>query len=263
VLPSAQFEWLGAALSTQPNSAKLDGAVKTGQNVGPNFTSTLLSQVPSFALVVASFHGSAQLTQQLAQNPTLAQAVPQLRQLLGVGLPELAGLVEGEGALYVAAGVPYPEVTLVLKEQDPAAALRTLDKVAAQVAATFKAKLTQIDPGIKKLRFKKIAFYYGVFNGNLVISDAEGHLLTGVGTAITDDPIFTAAAKAASLPDSSAGFVDVNLRHAVPLIESYANATNVSISPAVVRDLAPLQSFIAYATGNGGIVKFSALLQAR
>ena len=43
-VPTGQLEWLGAALSTQPDSVKLVGAVKSGQLPGQTFNPTLLTR---------------------------------------------------------------------------------------------------------------------------------------------------------------------------------------------------------------------------
>lgn len=264
-LPAGQLQWLAVTLSSQSDSAKLGGVVKTTQSVGAPFKATLLSEVPLGALVAVSFHGSAQLRRQLTHSPAVARAAGPLKKFLGVGVTDLTALVEGEGALYVSAGIPYPEVTLVLKEQDPAAAMATLNKVAAKVASTFKGKLTDYvgAPGIKKLHLGGIAIYYGIARGNLMISDASGHLLASVGTPLADDPTFTKVKNAAGLPDRSAGFVYVNLKSAIPALKDLAQTLGSPIPPDVAQNLAPLESFIAYATGDGSVTKFSALLQVR
>src|SRR5207302_8952092 len=204
-LPVGQLQWLAVALSSQSDSVKVDGVAKTAQAAAENFTPTLLAKVPSSALAVLSFHGSAQLTQQLTQNPALAQAAGQLQQLLGISLSELADLIRGEGVLYVAPGAPFPEVSLVLEEAHPANALGTLNKLATRLAGTLHRKLTTAIPGtsVKKLDVGRAAIYYGVSGGTLVISDASSHIVGPVGTPITSDPTFTKAKSAAGLPDQS------------------------------------------------------------
>ena len=260
-LPTGQLQWLALALSSQADAAKLEGAVKTSQ-AGENFTPTLLSSVPSGALAVLSFHGNAQLTQQLAQNPTLAQAAGQLERALGVSLTELAALIQDEGVLYVANGIPFPEVTLVLQEARPAAAIATLNKLAARLATALHAKLNT-NGRVKQLNFGSIAVNYGIKGKTVVISDSSGHIIGPVGTPITEDPVFTKAKNAAGLPDQSSGFVYLNIKNAVPLIEGFAQASGVSVPPAVVQNLAPLESLLAYASSNGDVSKFSVLLSVR
>ena len=261
-LPSGQLQWLSLALSSQSDAAKLEGAVKTSQSAGQNFKPTLLSKVPSGALALASFNGSAQLTQQLTQNPALAQAAGQLQQLLGVGLSDITNLIQGEGVLYVAPGIPFPEVTLVLQEAHPETAMATLNKVAARLAIALHGKLTAVG-AIKKLNLGPVAINYGISGGTIVISDSSGHIVGPVGTSITSDPVFSKAKDAAGLPDQSAGFVYVNIKAAIPLIEGFAQTGDATIPPDLSQNLAPLESLLAYATSSGGVAKFTVLLHVR
>lgn len=263
-LPTGQLQWLAVALSSQSDSAKLDGVVKTSQSFGTPFKAKLLSQVPLGALAVVSFHGSAQLTSQLTQNPAVTKAAGPVKQFLGVALNDLTALVEGEGALYVAEGIPYPEVTLILEQRHPEAAMATMNTIAEKLATSFKGKLTDY-PGsdIKKLHLGGIAIYYGIVNRNLIISDASGHLLTGPGVPLFDDPVYTKAREAAGLPDQRAGLVYLNLKKTIPLLQNYVETLGATVPRDVLLNLAPLESFIAYATGDGSVTKFSALLKVR
>jgi len=264
-LPSGQLQWLALALSSQSDSAKVEGAVKTGQSAGQNFKASLLSKVPSGSLAVVSFHGSAQLTQQLEQNPAIAQAAGQIQQLLGVGLTDIAGLIEGEGALYVRAGSPFPEAALILQESHPTNALGTLNKLAARLAIALHTSLTTANAAgtIKKLNLGPVALYYGLSGGNLVISDSSAPFTASGGSSITGDPVFTKAKDAAGLPSETAGFVYVNIKDTIPVLEGFAQTAGSPLPPEVSQNLAPLQSFLAYATSSGGVAKFSLLLQVR
>ena len=262
-LPTGQLQWVALALSSQSDAAKLEGVFKSAQSAGQSFTPKLLTKVPSNALALLSFHGSAQLTQQLTQNPTLAQATGQIQQFLGVGLTDITRLIAGEGALYVAPGVPFPEVTLVLEEANPAAAMATLNEVAARVAVALHGKLTAVGP-VKKLDLGTIAIYYGVSGHTLMISDSSGHIVGPVGTPITDDPVFSKAKDAAGLPDQSAGFLYVNIKNSIPVIEGLGQASGNALPPDVSQNLAPLESFLAYVVpGDSGVTKFSAQLHIR
>ena len=263
-VPADQLQWLAVALSSQPDSAKLDGVFKTSKSFGTPFNAQLLYNVPAGALAVVSFHGSDQLTRQLNDNPAIAQAAGPIKEFLGVALTDLTQLVEGEGALYVFPGAPYPEVTLMLKQRHPEAAMATMNIVAAKLADRFNGELTDY-PGsaAMKLHLRKVAIYYGILNRTLVISDASGHVITGAGVPLRDDPLYTKARKAAGVPVERAGLVYVNFKAMAPLLQGYAHAVGTEIPLDVLRNLAPLESFIAYATGDGSVTKFSALLQVR
>ena len=96
-----------------------------------------------------------------------------------------------------------------------------------------------------------------------MITDSPSGFHGSAATPITADPVFQKASHAAGRPDASAGFVYVNVKDAVPLLEGLAQLTGVTVPPTVSANLAPLQSFLAYATVDNGVTKFTALLQAR
>ena len=266
-VPTGQLDWLGAALSTQPDSVKLVGTVKSSQLPGQTFKQTLLSRVPADSLVVASFQGGDQLTQQLTQTPAMQKQLGQVQQLLGVSIDQVTALVAGEGVLYVRPGLIYPEVTLVLHQSDPTAAAATLDKLVGQLAAFANVNVTPaVIPGVsgaKKAVLGSVPIYFGIADGNLVVTDALTGFRTSASPSISDDPVFQKTSEAAGLPAESAGFIYVNIKDSVPLLQGLAQLGGTTIPPDVSANLAPLQSFLAYATVDNGAATFSALLQAR
>jgi hypothetical protein len=266
-VPTGKLDWVGAALTSQPDSVKLVGGLKSGQFPGQTFKPTLLSHVPSGALLVASFRGGDQLRQQLTQTPATQQQLGQVQKLLGVSVDQIVSLVAGEGVLYVRPDVLYPEVTLLLHQSNPSVAASTVNKLVARVAAFVNAKVTTaVIPGVKnakKVAAGPVAIYFGILGGNLVISDSTAGFRASAATAITNDPVFQKTSEAAGRPDRSAGFLYVNIKDSVPLIQSLGQLSGATIPPDVSANLAPLQSFLAYATVDNGVAKFSALVQAR
>jgi len=87
-VPAGNVDWVGAALSSQPDSVKLVGSLKSEQSLGQTFKPTLLSHVPSGALLVASFRGGDQLRQQLTKTPAVQRQLGQVQQLLGAQAQE-------------------------------------------------------------------------------------------------------------------------------------------------------------------------------
>ena len=187
--------------------------------------------------------------------PALADLLCEAREASGLSIRQLAEQ----------SGVDKALISRIEASVNKTAQLGTLNKLATRLAGTLHRKLTTAIPGtsIKKLDVGPVAIYYGVSGGTIVISDASSHIIGPVGTSITSDPTFTKAKSAAGLPDQSSGFVYANIKNAVPLIEGFAQAAGSAIPPEVSQNLAPLESFLAYATSSGGVVKFSVLLQAR
>jgi hypothetical protein len=265
-LPVGSLKWLSLALSSEDAGWKLAGAWQSTQDNGVNsFDATLLDKVPAGSLVVASFKGNDQAFTQLRDAPGAQEYLGQLQQVLGVGFNDLTRLFSDEGVLYVQKSAPLPEVTLILKEKDAAAAMRTVNTLAGRAAMFLQAQLTEANAAgtVKKLSFDRFAIYYGIDDGNLVVSDSIAPFGRKVDSTIENDPVFEEAKDTAGLPDESAGFAYVNVQELVPVVEGFAQVSGATVPLDVSANLAPLQSFLAYATTADDVSKFGALLQVR
>ena len=264
-VPLGSLEWVALALSSHEEGWKLDGAWKTKEGSAKTFSPSLLDRVPAGSLLVASFKGSDQAYRQLRNTPQGQQALAQLQQALGVGFDQLIRVVSDEGVLYVQKSAPFPEATLVLKEKDAGAALRTVNTIAGRAGMLVGTRPVNANASgsVKKLSFGRFALYYGIDRGNLVLSSSIGPFGRSVSSTLEDDPVFEKAKGAADLPDDTSGFFYVNVQDAVPVIDGFTQIAGGAIPAEVSQDLAPLQSFLAYGSSSDGVSKFAALLQLR
>lgn len=261
-VPGGALDWLSVAVSSQSDGVKLDGAAKSSQSPSTQtFSPTLLDKVPAGSLVVASFKGLDSVLKQAEKSPSLQQ-LSALQGLLGVNLADIEHILSGEGVVYVQKGSPFPEVTLLVKQDDPTKAKATLDQLSARLSAFLNGRLTQVG-SIKKLSLGKVALYFGVDGGDLVISDTRAPFGRSVPAPLTSDSAFKDAKDAAGLPGESSGFVYLNITDSVPVIDGFLQAAGSSIPPNVSQNLAPLHSFLAYSTVSGDMTKFSGLLLIR
>ena len=256
-----------AALSTESDSVRLSARSSRRSCPARCSRQTLLSRVPADSLLVASFRGGDQLSQQLTRTPEMQRQLGQVQQLLGVSIDEITALVAGEGVLYVRPGLIYPEVTLTLKQSDPNAAAATLDKLVTRLSALANASVTTaVIPGVggaKKVALGPVAVYFGILDDTLVISDSVTGFRARRRRPSPTIPSSRRPRRPPECPPSLAGFVYVNIKDSVPLLEGLAQLGGGTIPPDVTANLAPLESFLAYATVDSGAATFSALLQAR
>jgi hypothetical protein len=126
-------EWLTAQVLGDKKELTLD-VHETGWSAVAS-KPTLLSDVPSGAILVVTFQDPAQ--------------VPYLQQYLEG--------ISGEGVLYIVPGAILPVITLEVRPDDPAAAMATFRKVAKQIGSNLplnverrgdKVLLTTAEPGI-------------------------------------------------------------------------------------------------------------------
>ena len=132
-----KLKYVAASASAEDNGLRIKGASSGGPAGAGDFASELISGVPgdAFAFLDVNGQGTTDQLQKLKSSPQAAAAIAQLQQKLGVTFDQLVSLVSGEVAFYARQGVGIPELTLALAPQDPAAALATLDKLAAHLAA--------------------------------------------------------------------------------------------------------------------------------
>ena len=239
----------GVSLKAVVKSDKSNSLVKT-------YSSKLVSEVPAGVLAYVSFSGLDGAINAIAGVPAVKAQLGQIETQLGVSLAELAPLFSGEGALYVRQGIPLPEITLALDESDTTKAQATADKLFTRLAPALGGQLTSTTVSgvaVKQLKGPSFSIYYGTFDGKLVVSDSTTGIsgLKDTGAKLADDSLFKEAKDAAGMPDTTAGFVYLNLKDAVPLIENLLSSTSTTIPPAVQQNLAPLHSLLLYATVAG------------
>jgi Protein of unknown function (DUF3352) len=217
-----------------------------------NFKSTLTDDVPAGALAALSFNdaGSAIRKLQGSGIPGLGS----IRQAIGVDLDQLARVLDDEAVVYVRAGNPIPEVTLVAKESDPEAAKRTVAAMVRKLGANARTSTTEVD-GVKltAVDLGSVTIFYGTFEGKLIITDDSNAVrdVRGHGEKLKDDKTFTDAAGAAGLPDSTNGWLYLDLKDAVPVVDALVQLGGAKIPGVVAENLRPLRSFVAYASRAG------------
>src|SRR5262249_6783649 len=137
---ASKLRYVGASLAAESNGVKLHAAIQSDDTThSSTYSSELVSQIPSGALLVLSFHGSPETSLglkdalQSCQGGQAGQAIQGIEQLLGIKLSDLGALFQKESALYVRTGSPIPEVTLVSQQDDPQKALATVDALVTRL----------------------------------------------------------------------------------------------------------------------------------
>jgi hypothetical protein len=246
--------WLSAALTAHDDGVELELNVN-GKSVsgGPNFKSTLAGEVPSGALAAISFTDAGSAIRKLETSGI--PGVGQVESALGTNLQQIANALADEGMIYVRRGNPIPEVTLVAKEEDEQRAKQTADALvrgltngAGKTSTTTVAgvKLTTVDLG-------SVSIFYGTFDGKLVVSDNANAVrdLKSGGGKLQDDKLFKDATAAVAMPDQTNGWIYLNFKDGVPLVEGFAQLSGTEIPRSVDENLRPLRTLVAYASREG------------
>jgi hypothetical protein len=156
-----------------------------------------------------------------------------------------------------------PEVTLLLQPKNTDTALTTLDKLAVRIARATHGTLKR---GTERtLDFGEVAVHYGAKDGKVVVTSAPGGVAQ-VGSStekLAESADFKEAKSAAGLPDSNGGFVYLDLKNAIPLIEGFAGLAGSNLPPMVTENLRPLRSFLAWSAGSGDTRTFDLFLEIK
>jgi hypothetical protein len=65
------------------------------------------------------------------------------------------------------------------------------------------------------------------------------------------------------MPDSTGGFMYIDVKNVLPLIEGFAGLAGKSIPPNVSDNLRPLRSFLAWSEGDADARTFDAFLEIK
>jgi hypothetical protein len=164
--------------------------------------------------------------------------------------------------VYVGGGVPLPSVTLVTHSSDPQATLDALNQAIAGIGSAA----TKGSSGSGGLNLGSIlgaiALQHEVVDGNLVVSTSAQAIadFKGSGQKLADDGAFKEAESASAMPGQTTGFVYVNLKDALPLVQGLAALAGGSSSSGSLQDLGALRTLTAYGTASGDVQAFTLFL---
>lgn len=266
---------LAFSLDPQEDGIHIEGAASpaTGDLFSEPFSADLPDQVPSGAFVYA---GTSDLERQLGTlRDVLAEAAPGIERDLGraeaqigVSLDEdVFPLFSAESALYVRAGFPIPEVTIVTQVDNEQGALAVADKLAGEVSEyESNAEVHAVD--IVGVQAKQLAvneffsIYYAAFDGKLVITTSREGIaaLKEHDGTVADDEAFKDATEAAGMPSETTGFLYVDLKQALPTALGLIGFSGDWTPPWLERNLEPLQSLVLYGERDGDLARLRGLL---
>jgi hypothetical protein len=263
------LKYFAASASAEDGGIRIHGASSGGKLGGGDFTSKLIDGVPGDAFAFLDFQGKGSTDQlgKLRSNPRLGAVLPQIEAALGVSLDQLVALLRGEIAFYARPGAGIPELTLVLEEKDESAALATLDKLAARLAAASRGRVetgTQGGHTVKTINFGQFAIHYGGLGGKVVLTSGVSGIADygGSGEHLQDSADFKEAKDAAGM-DVNGGFVYIDLKNALPLLEGFAGLAGQSLPSETTENLRPLRSFLAWSKGSSSARTFDAFLEIK
>jgi Protein of unknown function (DUF3352) len=264
-----KLKYIAASVSAEDDGVRLRGASSGGPSGAADFASELISGVPGDAFAFLDFDGQGTTDQleKLKSNPQAAAAIAQLQQKLGVTFEQLVSLLGGEVAFYARQGIGIPELTLALAPQDPSAALATLDKLAAHFAAMSGGKIepgTQGGHPVKTIDLGRFQIHYGSVDGKVLItSGVSGIADYGEGDHLPESADFKEAKDVAGMPDSTGGFLYLDLKDALPLLETFASLSGESLPSSTTENLRPLRSFLGWSTSSGEMRTFDGFLEIK
>lgn len=261
-----KLKWLAASLEAQDDGAALRVDASGFSQGAGDYTSEFLDKAPQGALVFATFKGYDKSVQTLGEGSTAAA----FEQLLGMKLSEFAQLFHGETALWMSAGTPIPQISMVLSG-DPAQSLATLDKLAGRLAlvagASTPKPTTVAGVAMKQVTFGDVfSIYYGEVDGKVLLTDTTtgvSDFRSGPGTSLADDPAFKSAVDASGMPDSYGGFIFANIPDTVAAFSGLASASGSSLPPDVEANLRPLRSTVLWSSQDGDSTDVQAFLEIR
>jgi len=260
-------EFIAAALAAQDEGLRFVTASRAEGETADQvetFKSKLLADVPGDAVAILDFRGGQAFERQLQelQGQAMAkQALQEFERMFGLQIDEITGLFKNEVALYVRAGTPFPEVTLLLEAPNEEEALSTVDKVLKQLIKKGPAQPCrapqeeQAGVTVNCVSFSGFSIRYVAFDGKVVVTTGAQSIeeIRSGGPRLADDDAFKDAREAAGMPDQNAGFVWLDFEDGLPLVLGLAEASggNGAIPQQVRRNLEPLRSLVAWADRDG------------
>jgi hypothetical protein len=249
-----QAKWFAGALTSSNGALSFELHTKASSSSSSSTANGtgLADEIPSGSLVALSLVGGSGII-----PANLKSQVGSLSTMLGIDLQGLVGALDGPVIAYVRAGVPLPEVTIAAKPTDPARAATAVGQLIAKLTQNqFKPVATKVDGGtLEKIDLGVASIFYGNVNGEVVVTDSTNALseLKGSAGKLSGDQVFKDAKSASGMPDSSQGFLYVDLKDALPAVAGFAQLASQQIPPGVQKNLTPLRSLLVFGARDGDI----------
>jgi hypothetical protein len=258
------LDWIAARLAATSDGIGFDtivhgtpGKLFEGVPRPTEFSAKLPESVPRDALVYLTFHGSKNMLAGLEKNALLD--TPEFRQFAR-SFRQIGKVLEGENALYVRPGsgripdVPFeiPEVTFVAAPGDDTDGAAVIDRLLKRELEVTPSYATIAGTPVRKLasdELGEIGLYYANVDGKLVVTDLPAGIrgVKDAGKPLSESDAYRDAADAAGLPDETHGFLYVDIRSTIPLVEKLAQTR---VPGEIRRNLKPLRSAVEYAVSR-------------
>jgi len=258
-----ELDFAGAWAKALDDGAEVAGVVQ-GEGAdkllgaSEEYSSDLLDLVPADAFAFVSFMGSGigEQVGALRENPLYGSALKEFERETGVTVAELLRLIDGEVAFYAAPGAPIPELTLLVRPDDPAQARASAERLLRALAAMAVGEVTE-DGDATTAVFDGFTVNLGMVDNTLVLTTTKDAIadLGSSGEKLADTDRYKDALETADAPDQYTGLAWVDLKETVDLIMGFASVSGESMPPEVSRNLEPLRSLVAYGDKDGNLVK--------
>jgi hypothetical protein len=215
--------WVAAGVTVDDNALRVDARAEGGTSPAA-YRPSLLSDVPSGAILAVSFKDVDQLLARVQAEPTLRASLPSF----------LTGLrsLNGQGVLYLLPGTLLPVITLEVRPRDPAAAATSLRALAARAAKTLPLRVERRDPYV-------------------LLTNAAPGTSPGSGS-LPDDQPFKDALAAADAPGEVTWLAYADIQRLAPILQAVASLTgNGQTKPAVAPKLEKFGTLVAYGARSG------------
>ena len=258
-----ELDFAGAWAKARDDGAEVAG-VAQGEGAdkllgaAEEYSSDLLDLVPADAFAFISFMGTGigEQVGALRENPLYGSALEEFEQETGVTVAEVLRLIDGEVAFYAAPGAPIPELTLLVRPDDPAQARESAERLLRAVAAMEVGEVTE-DGDVTTAVFDDFTVNLGMADDTLVLTTTKDAIadLGSAGEKLADTDRYKDALETAGAPDQYTGLAWVDLEETIDLIMGFASVSGDSMPPEVSRNLEPLRSLVAYGDKDGNLVK--------
>jgi hypothetical protein len=257
-----ELDFAGAWAKARDDGAEIAGVLR-GEGAdkllgaSEEYSSELLDLVPADAFAFTTFMGTGigEQVGALRDNPMYGSALKEFEQETGVTIAEVLRIIDGEVAFYAAPGAPIPELTLLVRPDDPAQARESAERLLRAVAAMAVGKVTE-DGEVTTAVFDGFAVNLGTVDGTLVLTTTKDAItdLGDSGEKLTDTDRYKDALEAAGAPDQYTSLAWIDLKETIGLIMGFASVSGETVPPEVSRNLEPLRSAVLYGEKDGNLV---------